>query len=135
MAVGEALVSCLEADGVPAPVERVRIGKPAGQIGPLSELERKTMVGASAFRTKYPAEIDDHAAHEAFRGRMFADRGLPMPPPRAAPKPIDWNYVFEPLKDARPAPRRRWSVGAKALVAWFVLLGLYGLAAWVFPQV
>jgi len=44
LGIGEALVSVMEADNVPGMVQKVRIIPPAGQIGPVSDLERKTLI-------------------------------------------------------------------------------------------
>lgn len=58
MGVGEALVSMLAGDGVPTPVERIKVSKPAGQIGPISDLERSVLIEQSTLRVTYQAMVE-----------------------------------------------------------------------------
>ncbi|MBZ3693402.1 helicase HerA-like domain-containing protein [Phyllobacterium calauticae] len=76
MGVGEALISMLEENGVPRPVEKVRIIKPTAQIGPVSELERETVVAASPMSLKYRTELDSFEASHCFTNRMKTQRGI-----------------------------------------------------------
>ncbi|MFC6980028.1 helicase HerA-like domain-containing protein [Microbulbifer taiwanensis] len=47
LAVGEALVSCLDSDGVPQPVDRLLIHPPASRLSPLSATEIQQLLSAS----------------------------------------------------------------------------------------
>jgi hypothetical protein len=47
LGVGEALVSTLRDGGVPAPVQRVKVARPASQIEPVSDLEDPSRGGAN----------------------------------------------------------------------------------------
>lgn len=70
LGVGEALVSFLDADGRPTPVERARVVPPASRIGPLSPEERSAMVAASPLGARYDKAVDRESAYEMLRGRM-----------------------------------------------------------------
>ena len=62
--VGEALVSVLQADGAPTPVERTLIKPPASRTGPLTPQERGVMVATDAIGDKYDQLIDRESAEE-----------------------------------------------------------------------
>lgn len=62
--VGEALVSVLQADGAPTPVERTLIKPPASRTGPLTPQERGVMVATDAIGEKYDQLIDRESAEE-----------------------------------------------------------------------
>ena len=106
---GEALVSFLEGNGTPTPVERAMIRPPAARIGPLTPQERKAVMDASPVKGKYdtdyrprvrfrsPAE-GPHARHrkvpagdrhsQPSRARLPADgslRSAPLWRPSSAP--------------------------------------------------
>ena len=68
--VGEALVSMLENKGEPSMVQRTLIRPPSGQIGPISEQERKRLIENSPLFGKYEDTQDTHSAHE-----ILAQRG------------------------------------------------------------
>ncbi|HTM78987.1 MAG TPA: helicase HerA-like domain-containing protein, partial [Devosia sp.] len=70
MGVGEALVSMLTGDGVPMPVERIKVSKPAGQIGPISDLERLVLNEQSALRVTYPAMVEGARHAWEFQNRL-----------------------------------------------------------------
>ncbi|MEN9392795.1 MAG: hypothetical protein RLZZ104_1138, partial [Pseudomonadota bacterium] len=62
--VGEALVSVLQADGAPTPVERTLIRPPASRTGPLTPQERGVMIATDAIGDKYDVLIDRESAEE-----------------------------------------------------------------------
>lgn len=70
LGVGEALVSFLDSDGRPTPVERARVVPPASRIGPLSPEERAALVAASSLGARYDKAVDRESAYEILRGRM-----------------------------------------------------------------
>ena len=72
LGVGEALVSFLDAQGRPTPVERGFVLPPASRIGPLTEAERVQILAASALAGKYEAAIDRESAYERLRQRAGA---------------------------------------------------------------
>ncbi len=62
--VGEALVSLLQADGAPSPVERTLIKAPASRVGPATPQERAVMIQTDAIGNKYDTLIDRESAEE-----------------------------------------------------------------------
>ena len=62
--VGEALVSLLQPDGAPAPVERTLIKPPASRVGPVTPVERGVLVQTDAVGTKYDQVVDRESAEE-----------------------------------------------------------------------
>jgi DNA helicase HerA-like ATPase len=76
LGTGEALVSTLEAKGVPSIVERTLIRPPSGRIGPLSDVERQTVMDRSPVLGLYDEDVDRESAFEilAARARQAADQ-------------------------------------------------------------
>ena len=62
--VGEALVSLLQADGAPAPVERTLIRPPASRAGPLSDAERAVLIDTDGIGDRYDVVVDRESAEE-----------------------------------------------------------------------
>jgi uncharacterized protein len=67
---GEALISCLEGNAVPAMVERVLIRPPSARIGPITPEERKAIMDASQMKGKYDTAIDAESAYEILHARV-----------------------------------------------------------------
>jgi DNA helicase HerA-like ATPase len=67
---GEALVSFLEGNGIPAMVERVMIRPPTARIGPITPEERKTIIDSSPVKGKYDTAIDSESAYEVLQKRV-----------------------------------------------------------------
>jgi DNA helicase HerA-like ATPase len=78
---GEALVSLLEAGGVPAVVERTMICAPSARLGPVTVEERKAMIAASPCAGKYETALDAESAYEILQARTQAAAA----PAQAAP--------------------------------------------------
>jgi hypothetical protein len=64
LGIGEALVSFLDMEGRPSPVERVRIIPPASRIGVLTAEERSGVLEKSGLGTKYDKALDRESAYE-----------------------------------------------------------------------
>ncbi len=64
---GEALVSVLNKDGSPAPVERIFIRPPESQIGPVSKQQRDEIMHRSPFSGRYEQELDRESAYEMLK--------------------------------------------------------------------
>ncbi len=62
--VGEALVSLLQPDGAPAPVQRTLIAPPGSRVGPVTPVERGVLVQTDAIGTKYDQLVDRESAEE-----------------------------------------------------------------------
>jgi DNA helicase HerA-like ATPase len=69
LGVGEALISFLDAKGIPAPVERAFVLPPQGQIGPITDDERNALIRKSLVFGVYEKEIDRESAYEILRAR------------------------------------------------------------------
>ena len=72
LGVGEALVSCLDKKGTPGIVQRALIVPPEGQIGPLTDAERKAVIAGSLLAGHYEKAIDRESAYEIIKGRTAA---------------------------------------------------------------
>jgi DNA helicase HerA-like ATPase len=62
--VGEALVSLLQADGSPSPVQRTLIRPPFSRVGPLTDKERAIIVSTSPLAGKYDTPVNRESAAE-----------------------------------------------------------------------
>jgi DNA helicase HerA-like ATPase len=62
--VGEALVSLLQADGSPSPVERTLIRPPSSRVGPVTLPERRLLVETDAIGDRYDVLVDRESAEE-----------------------------------------------------------------------
>jgi hypothetical protein len=123
LAVGEALVSFLDAKGVPEPVERCFIAPPRGRIGPATDAERAAAVKASPLGGKYERTVDRESAYEVLTGRAAGgqvahdEAAVPAGPSRRgqydAPSPADgtpsssgpWGRSRIPQTEPTPAPQ------------------------------
>jgi DNA helicase HerA-like ATPase len=83
LAVGEALVSFLDAKGTPAPVERAWILPPASRIGPVTAAERQAVINASTLAGHYEQPVDRESAYEKLAART--DQRQPASPARVPP--------------------------------------------------
>ncbi|MDP1593870.1 MAG: DUF853 family protein [Gallionella sp.] len=72
LGVGEALVSCLNEKGTPGIVERALIVPPEGQIGPITEAERRAVIQNSLLAGHYEKALDRESAYEILKGRASA---------------------------------------------------------------
>ena len=72
---GEALVSFLEGNGIPAMVERVMVRPPTARIGPITPEERKSIIDNSPVKGKYDTAIDSESAYEVLQKRVAGGSG------------------------------------------------------------
>lgn len=75
LAVGEALVSLLDARGQPTPVERVLICPPRSQLGPVDAAGRRKAIAGSLVAGVYDTPVDRESAYE----RLSAAHGAASP--------------------------------------------------------
>lgn len=61
---GEALVSLLQPDGAPSPVQRTLIRPPSSRVGPVTSEERRVLIQTDAIGTKYDTLVDRESAEE-----------------------------------------------------------------------
>lgn len=106
MGVGEALVSVLDDQGIPTPVERVMIRPPASRMGPLSEAERRSLIEQSPFAGVFDTPIDRESAYEILQQQAEAalsEESTPHPQRistqgKAAPKNLKTRQDYRQKK-------------------------------------
>jgi len=69
LGVGEALVSMLDAKGVPQVVDRTLIRPPSSRLGPALDNEREALLRASPIAGRYDALVDRESAFEKLQAR------------------------------------------------------------------
>ena len=69
LAVGEALVSLLDSKGRPSITERVYVLPPGSQIGPITALQRQSLLQNSLVAGVYEKTVDRESAYEILQGR------------------------------------------------------------------
>ncbi|MDT4824211.1 hypothetical protein FQZ97_574550 [compost metagenome] len=69
LAVGEALVSFLDAKGRPSITERVYVLPPGSQLGPITPEQRKALIAGSLVAGVYEKTVDRESAYEKLKGR------------------------------------------------------------------
>jgi uncharacterized protein len=84
LGVGEALVSVLDANGTPTPVERALIMPPRSRLAPLSAEERERVRRASPVAGVYEAAVDRASAYEALAARVPEADGPATPAEKPA---------------------------------------------------
>lgn len=67
LGVGEALVSVLDSEGRPTPVEHVYIKPPESRVGPLTTKERSVQLDRSPYKGRYDDIIDRESAYEMLK--------------------------------------------------------------------
>ena len=72
LGVGEALVSMLDAKGMPGIVERAFMLPPTSQIGPITPEQRQQIVKSSVVYGRYEQMVDRESAYEKLVGRNAA---------------------------------------------------------------
>jgi DNA helicase HerA-like ATPase len=79
LAVGEALVSFLDAKGRPGVTERVFVAPPGSQIGPISAEQRQALLAGSLVAGVYEKVVDRESAYEKIQGRAAASASAGAP--------------------------------------------------------
>lgn len=74
LAVGEALVSFLDAKGRPCETERVYVLPPGSQIGPITPQQRQGLLQGSLVAGVYEKVVDRESAHELLRAHSQAQQ-------------------------------------------------------------
>ena len=90
LGVGEALVSFLDEQGRPTPVERAFICPPGSRIGPATEAERKQIIQGSVIYGHYENGIDRESAYEVLKGRAAQSAEQPAQEGGG----FDWGGLF-----------------------------------------
>jgi DNA helicase HerA-like ATPase len=99
LAVGEALVSTLGADGTPSPVERALICPPRSRIGAITADERAAVIARSPLAGRYETAVDRDSAYERLAGRATTVPANPWPqqaPPAPTRNDNPWGQAAQP---------------------------------------
>jgi len=91
LGVGEALVSFLDENGIPCPVERAMIRPPHSQVGPLTAGERRQLIADSPIFGHYEQALDRKSAYEILKQRAESD---PADPSREQRQPAESDGDF-----------------------------------------
>jgi DNA helicase HerA-like ATPase len=108
LGVGEALVSTLDAKGVPSVVERTLMAPPRSQFGPVDEAKRAELIARSPLKSTYEQLVDRESAYE-----MLAKREAELAAKRqqeaeaAARAKAEEERRAKEEKEARAAERSR----------------------------
>ena len=115
LGVGEALISTLDAKGVPSVVDRTLMAPPRSQFGPVDAKKRAQLINRSPLKSAYEQTIDRESAYEMLQKReaeLAEQRHI------AAAEEVrikeELNRRKQAEKDRRPPTRRsgnRQSVG------------------------
>src|SRR5436190_3514872 len=100
LGVGEALVSVLDANGVPSIVQKTAIRPPVSRLGPLTPFERTEVISKSPVAGVYDEALDRESAYEMLREQAAEPDPEPVTP--AARRQADDDYA-----PARRAPAQR----------------------------
>jgi DNA helicase HerA-like ATPase len=77
LAVGEALVSLLDAKGRPSVTERVYVLPPGSQLGPITPAQRQALIAGSLVAGVYEKTVDRESAYEVLKGRAASAPDAP----------------------------------------------------------
>ena len=94
LAVGEALVSFLDAKGRPEMVDRAYVLPPGGRIGPATPEERQRVIAGSGLSGVYDKTVDRESAYERLKGRVQAA------PPASGSAPAAGGSWTDSVKDS-----------------------------------
>ena len=110
LAVGEALISTLDAKGIPSIVDRVLITPPTCRMGPITPAERSVVLNASPLKGAYDQIIDRESAYEKLmakaEGQETATQASTVQPPTQ--KSGGWGWGTSKTEEA-PEPERKRS--------------------------
>lgn len=105
LAVGEALVSTLDAKGIPSFVDRVLIVPPTCRMGAISPDERQAVIAKSPLKGAYDKAIDRESAFEVLQSRARPAAGS-APTTTAGPAPSRRTWGTPSGSPREPAPAR-----------------------------
>ncbi|MCQ3000027.1 DUF853 domain-containing protein [Pseudomonas syringae] len=72
LGIGEALVGTLQDKGTPAMVQQVLVAPPQSRIGPLTDIERGSLIAQSPLAGRYDKPVDRESAYEMLIARKVA---------------------------------------------------------------
>jgi uncharacterized protein len=88
LGVGEALVSTLQENAIPMPVERTLMAPPRSRIGAITAEERAAIRARSPIGAKYDTALNRESAYEVLR-KPSAPSGTSSPPVEPPPAPAE----------------------------------------------
>ena len=111
LGVGEALVSTLDAKGIPSIVDRVLIAPPTCRMGPITPDERGAVLAASPLKGAYDQVVDRESAYEVLMAKAQGDQAAASGPsttqaPAAAKRTWGWGSST-PTPAPEPQAQRR----------------------------
>ncbi|MEO8418171.1 MAG: helicase HerA-like domain-containing protein [Methylophilaceae bacterium] len=117
LGVGEALVSFLDEQGRPTPVERAFICPPGSRIGPATDAERSQAIRDSVLYGHYENAIDRESAYEILKGRAAQSAEA-----ATEGNSFDWGGLLGGSNSEGPAtrkpagrqPQSMWEAAAKS---------------------
>lgn len=99
LGTGEALVSTLQENAVPMPVERTLMAPPRCRIGAITQEERTTVRGRSPVGAKYDTRVNRESAYELLQRKTAGQApavgdapAAPSPSAKEAESPNDWLW-------------------------------------------
>lgn len=99
LAVGEALVSLLDAKGRPGITERVYVLPPGSQIGPITPPQRQQLLQGSLVAGVYEKAVDRESAFEKLAARTASAPTTPTPGGKATPAAAESGGMLGGLSD------------------------------------
>ncbi|MCP4305597.1 MAG: DUF853 family protein [bacterium] len=117
LGVGEALVSTLEAKGIPSVVQRTLVRPPSSRMGTLDPKERRAVITESPIGTEFDTRVDRRSAFEVLKARVetrVADSPVAAPPPVDAAGGDGLGGLVEDILGLNVPRNRRLSTTQKA---------------------
>ena len=74
LGTGEALVSCLDSNGIPGIVERAFILPPQSKFGTIDDFARLRVINSSPMSGKYDTEVDRESAYELLQAKVLHEQ-------------------------------------------------------------
>jgi len=74
LGTGEALISCLDSEGIPGIVERGLVLPPRSKFGTLDNFARLRIINASSMSGKYDAAVDRESAYEMLQSKVIEEQ-------------------------------------------------------------
>jgi DNA helicase HerA-like ATPase len=107
LGTGEALVSTLEAKGIPSVVQRTLIRPPSSRLGPITSQERQKVMLESPVAGQYDQAIDRESAFEILQKRAADARQAGQPTQQEEGRPRWTVPDFDGDRAPPPRPPRR----------------------------
>lgn len=116
LGVGEALVSTLEAKGIPSVVQRTLIRPPSSRMGTLTTDERQAVIAGSPIGPAYDTLVDRHSAFEVLKARVESRVSYTpaAPPPSADARGVGLGGLLEDVLGLNVPRNQRLSATQRA---------------------